>query len=172
MNTRPGVDEYLPAAEQYISLVPEGNLFNILQDQHRKTLEFLRNLTEEKAGYRYAEGKWSVKSIIGHIADVERLWNYRLLRIARGDAREFAGYDRDLFVRNACCDELTMAEVLNDYSAVRQATLSLLANLKGPAFTRRGQFNGQPLSARAAAFIIAGHETHHINVIKSKYFTS
>lgn len=171
MNSRPGSDEYLPSAEQYISLVPAGNLHDILQSQHDQTMIQLQELSEEQAGYRYAEGKWSLKTVVGHITDVERLWNYRILRIARGDAREFTGYDRDIFAQYAPFDNLPIAEVLRDYSAVRHSTLSLIGNLQEQALLRRGEFQGHPLTARAAAFVIAGHETHHMNVIKAKYLS-
>lgn len=169
MNTRPTSDEYLPIAEQYIRLVPDGNLVYILQNQHDQSLLLLKSLSEEQSVYRYAEGKWALKTVVGHIIDVERLWNYRILRIARGDARELPGYDRDTFAKLAPFDDLALAEVLEDFSAVRKSTLTLIGNLREEAFLRRGEFNGHPLSARAAAFIIAGHETHHMNVIKTKY---
>lgn len=84
MNTRPDSHEYLPLAEPYVSLVPEGSITEILQQQHDETLKSLSDLTEEQANYKYAEGKWSLKQVVGHIADVERLWNYRILYIARG----------------------------------------------------------------------------------------
>lgn len=169
MNTRPEPNEYVPAAEQYISLVPEGSLQHILQQQQEVTLQLLQDLSEEQAGFSYAEGKWSIKAVVGHIADVERLWNYRLLRIARGDARGFSGYDRDIFVQNGRCDELILADILADYSAVRQSTLTLLKNLREEALLRLGEFNGHPLSARAAAFVIAGHEIHHMSIIQTRY---
>jgi uncharacterized damage-inducible protein DinB len=169
MDIRPKSDEYLPMAELYISLVPDGNLANILRNQHDQTLALLEKLSEEQAGYQYAEGKWSIKTVVGHIADVERLWNYRILRIARGDAREFPGYDREVFAISAASDKLALDAVLEDFSAVRKSTLTLLRNLSGEALALRGEFQKHPLSARAAAFIIAGHETHHMNVIRARY---
>lgn len=169
MNNRPGSDEYLPLAEPYIRLVPDGILQDILRSQHDQTIFLLQGLSEEQAGYRYAEGKWSLKTVLGHIADVERLWNYRILRIARGDARELPGYDRDIFAQHAPFEGLSIANVLLDYSAVRQSTLTLISNLNEQDILRRGEFNNHQWTARAAAFVIAGHETHHINVIKSKY---
>ncbi|MEK3917896.1 DinB family protein [Paenibacillus sp. FSL H7-0331] len=169
MNTRPKSDEYLPKYEQYIRLVPDGNLVDILRNLHDQSLLLLKDLSEEQGVFQYAEGKWALKTVVGHITDVERLWNYRILRIARGDARELPGYDRDTFAKLASFDDLALAEVLVDFSAVRQSTLTLIGNLREEAFLRSGEFNGHPLSARAAAFIIAGHETHHMNVIKTKY---
>lgn len=171
MITKPQSDEYLPIAEQYIRLVPDGDLMNILPNQHDQSLLLLKDLSEEQALYKYAEGKWSIKTVVGHITDVERLWNYRILRISRGDARELPGYDRDIFAKFASFDDLNLAEVLADFSAVRRSTLTLICHLSDEALLRRGEFNGHPLSARAAAFIIAGHETHHMNVIKTNYLS-
>ncbi|MGV2805328.1 DUF664 domain-containing protein, partial [Clostridium perfringens] len=122
MNTRPDSNEYLLLAEKYVSLVPEGHIAEVLQRQHDETLRSLSDLTEEQANVRYAEGKWSLKQVVGHIADVECLWNYRILYIARGDAREFSGYDRESFVQNSPFSHLPLREALKDYAAVRQST--------------------------------------------------
>ncbi|AWP29681.1 squalene--hopene cyclase [Paenibacillus glucanolyticus] len=171
MNTRPDSHEYLPLAEPYVSLVPEGSITEILQQQHDETLKSLSDLTEEQANYKYAEGKWSLKQVVGHIADVERLWNYRILYIARGDAREFSGYDREIFVRNSPFGSLPLREALKDYAAVRQSSITLIGSLTEEALLREGTFNNYPLSARAAAYVIAGHELHHLNILRDKYLT-
>ncbi|ANY73055.1 squalene--hopene cyclase [Paenibacillus ihbetae] len=172
MNTRPDPTEYLPLAEKYIRLVPDGNIVDVLQELHDDTLKTLGDLTEEQAAYRYAEGKWSLKQVVGHIADGERLWSYRLLHIARGDAREFCGYDREAFVQNSPFASLPLKEVLRDYSAVRMSTLTLVGSLTEKGMLAQGSFNNYPLSARAAAYIIAGHEIHHMNLIRDKYLRS
>lgn len=169
MKTRPNSDEFPIIVDKYIKMVPDGNLLAILKDQHDQTSILLKHLTEQQANYKYAEGKWSLKTVIGHIADVERLWSYRLLRIGRGDARELPGYDRDIFAKSASLDHIQLKSILEDYSAVRQSTLTLLKNLHEEALARRGEFNSYSLSARAAAYIIAGHERHHISIVKSKY---
>lgn len=166
---RPEKSEYLPLAQKYIDLVPDGNIVDVLQQQNEESVLLLSALTEDQANFQYAPDKWSVKTVIGHIADVERLWSYRILRIARGDARELAGYDRDIFAEMSSCDSLPLYKVLNDYTAVRKSTISLIENLSEEAIVRVGEFNGHMLSARASMYIIAGHETHHINIIKSKY---
>ncbi|CAH1202498.1 hypothetical protein PAECIP111893_01811 [Paenibacillus plantiphilus] len=171
MNTRPDSNEYVPLAEKYISLVPGGSLPDILQEQLEASLQLLGELSEEQAAYRYAEGKWSLKQVMGHIADVERLWNYRILRIARGDVHELHGYDRDIFTQNSPFEGLPFAAVLKDYAAVRQSTITLVGSLTNDALLRLGEFNGHPLSARAAAYVIAGHEIHHLNVIREKYLS-
>lgn len=132
-------------------------------------ITFLQELSEEQAAFRYAEGKWSLKTVIGHIADVERLWNYRILRIVRGDVRELPGYDRDVFAVSAPFEGLSVIEVLKDYSAVRQSTITLISNLSEEAFSRRGDFQNHSFTALAMAYIIDGHENHHLNVIKARY---
>lgn len=172
MNTRPQSNEYLPLAEKYVRLVPDGHIVDILQEQHDETLSTLSELSEEQADYRYAEGKWSLRQVIGHIADVERLWSYRILHIARGDAREFCGYDREAFAQNSPFSSLPLREALRDYSAVRLSTLTLVGSLSEKALLAEGTFNNYPLSARAAAYVIAGHELHHMNLIRDKYFIS
>ncbi|WP_036718702.1 DinB family protein [Paenibacillus sp. JCM 10914] len=171
MNTYPDSSEYSPHAEGYVRLVSEGNITQILLQQHDDTLQALSDLTEEQADYRYAPNKWSLKQVIGHIADMERLWNYRILYIARGDAREFSGYDREVFVQNSPFAALPLREVLKDYSAVRQSTATLVGSLPEEALIRQGMFNNYPLSARAAAYVIAGHELHHMNMIRDQYLT-
>lgn len=166
---KPNTNEYVPLAEKYISLVPDGSLCDILQKQQDDTLSLLSGLSEEQADYSYAPGKWSVKQVIGHIADVERLWSYRVMRISRGDAREFPGYDRDVFVQHSPANHIPFKEVLRDYAAVRQSTITLIAHLPEEALQRLGEFSEHPLSARAAAYVIAGHEAHHLSIIKERY---
>ncbi|WP_256758485.1 DinB family protein [Cohnella sp. WQ 127256] len=169
MIARPESHEYIPLIEKYLSLVPEGNLVEIMMQQHDDTLAVLKSLSEEQASYRYAEGKWSIKQVVGHIADVERLWNYRILRIARGDSQVLSGYNRDVFTDNSPFELLPASYVIADYSAVRKSTITLVDSLTEDALLRQGEFNEYPLSARAAAFFIAGHETHHMQMIRTKY---
>ncbi|URN93785.1 MAG: GNAT family N-acetyltransferase [Candidatus Pristimantibacillus lignocellulolyticus] len=169
MITRPDQNEYLLLAKKYVDLVPDGNIINILRKQKEDNISFLSKLTEEEAMFRYAQDKWTIKTVIGHIADVERLWSYRLLRIARSDVRELPGYDRDIFAEMSSCDHLPLTKVLDDYCAVRNSSISLVDNLTKEAITRVGNFNDHVLSARAIIYIIVGHETHHLNIIKSKY---
>ncbi|MNC60675.1 DinB superfamily protein [compost metagenome] len=129
----------------------------------------LSDLNEDKGNYRYAPDKWTLKSVIGHIADVERLASYRTLRIARGDVGVLSGYDRDLFVENSSLDTVSLTNVLRDYEAVRKATISLIDNLPEKAIVNVGEFNNHPLSVRASIYMIAGHDIHHLNMISSRY---
>lgn len=169
MIIRPDESEYFPLVKKYIDLVPEGNIVSILRKQNEENISSLSKLNEDNANFRYAPDKWTIKTVIGHIADVERLWSYRILRIARGDVRELPGYDRDIFAKMSSYDNLPLSNILNDYCAVRNSTISLIDNLTEDAITRVGKLNDQVLSVRAIIHIIVGHETHHINIIKSKY---
>ncbi|MFC4777762.1 DinB family protein [Paenibacillus sp. GCM10023252] len=169
MLIRPSENEYLPAAQTYIDLVPDGNLLEILKSQMEQTKRLLAGLSEQQSLFKYAQDKWTIKSVVGHISDVERLWNYRILRIVRNDVRELPGYDRDVFAQEAPFHDMALQDVMDDMVAVRMSTLTLLHPLPESVFIRYGEFNGQRLSARAAAYIIAGHEAHHMNVIRTRY---
>lgn len=169
MSQRPATGEYTPYYGQYIGLVPEGELTEILANQLEEMTRFLTSLTEEQAKHRYAEGKWSIKEVIGHIADTERVMAYRLLRIARGDQTPLPGFDQDLLMNGIAFDTYTIAELLEDYTAVRQASLTLLRGLPAEAWTRTGMVSDNPTTARAVAYVLAGHELHHLKIINERY---
>jgi hypothetical protein len=169
MNKRPELNEYLPYFDTYVRLVPDGDIINILMSQLQKITSLLSELSEQQGNYRYAEGKWSIKEVIGHVADNERVWSYRLLRIARNNAKVFTGYEEDIFAAHATFDKWSIADVIEDYSAVRYSTVSLLKGLPESAWIRQGILYDHPLTARASAYVIAGHESHHLNVINERY---
>ena len=171
MNQRPSEQEYAPPVHRYVSIVPEGAILSIIEAQHASTIALLNGLSPEQADYRYAEGKWSVKEVIGHVTDNERVWAYRLLRIARGDAQGLIGYDENVFAAHAPFASLPLADVIAEYDAVRRSTLYLLRALAPEDWSSRGDFAGHPLTVRAAAYMIAGHEAHHINVINERYLS-
>ncbi|WP_308637979.1 DinB family protein [Paenibacillus silvisoli] len=169
MLNRPSADEYGAHFGTYIALAPDGDLQQHLLTARSQTAELFTSLTEEQAAYRYAEGKWSVKEVLGHIADTERVMSYRLLRIARGDQTPLPGFDENTFVAGASFDDRTVAELVEDYEAVRGATLSLLRGLSPGAFLRKGTASNTGITARALAYVIAGHELHHLNVVRERY---
>lgn len=169
MNQRPAKEEYATYYGQYIDLVPEGELRTILVKQLDDTCRFLSGLTEEKANYRYAEGKWSLKEVIGHITDTERVMSYRLLRIARGDTTPLPGFDQDLFMNGTAFQSCSIAELLEDYTAVRHATITLLRGLSAESLGRSGIVSDNKTTAKALAYVISGHELHHLNVINERY---
>lgn len=169
MLQRPSIEEYSPYHEQYIGLVGEGSVIEILAKQLVNTTELLSDISEAQANYRYAAGKWTLKEVIGHISDNERVMSYRLLRVARGDKTPLAGYDQDVFMSGASFQAWTLPQVIEDYISVRRSTLTLLRGVSDEAWLRKGIANDNSISARAQAYIIAGHELHHIKVIQDKY---
>lgn len=169
MTIRPKQDEYNPYYETYIGIVPEGEVGDMLRAAEAKTLELFAGLTEEQADYRYAPGKWSLKEVLGHINDNERVMAYRLLRIARGDQTPLPGYDQDVLIANAGFAERSLASLVAEYQTIRQSTLPLVDNLTAEAWARMGNMSDHPVSARAIGYILVGHERHHIEVIKQRY---
>ncbi|BCC18633.1 hypothetical protein BCM0075_3403 [Bacillus cereus] len=130
MNQRPSEEEYAGSSGEYIRLVPDGNIIDILLAQEKQMTELLASLTESQAAYRYAEGKWTLKEVVGHITDAERVMTYRLLRFARGDQTPLTGFDQELFIPPF--GSWTTAQLAEDYRAVRQSTITLL---RGPSRT-------------------------------------
>jgi len=169
MNNRPAQEEYSTYFDEYVRLVPMGNIQDILRQQLRTTSDFLAQIPEVNGNYRYAPGKWSLKQVIGHINDNERIMSYRLLRFARGDETALAGYDQDTLMTGISFDSHTIAELIEDYVAVRQATLTLLRGLSEEAWYRSGTASENKITVNAQAYVIAGHELHHLNIIQEKY---
>ncbi|MCU6795511.1 DinB family protein [Paenibacillus sp. WQ 127069] len=169
MSIRPAYDEYNEYFERYVKLVPEGNIREILTQSLKRTTDVFSTITEDQANYQYAPGKWKLKEVLGHITDNERIMSYRLLRIARGDKTPLSGYDQDDLMSGASFDTCPMSDLLEDYAVVRQATLTLLRGLSEDAWARRGIVNGNESSTKAWAYIIAGHELHHMNTVKERY---
>ncbi|WJH33394.1 DinB family protein [Paenibacillus sp. CC-CFT747] len=169
MNQRPSEEEYAGDFGYYIRLVPEGNIIDILLAQEKQMTELLASLTESQGAYRYAEGKWMLKEVVGHIADGERVMTYRLLRFARGDQTPLPGFDQELFI--SPFENWTMPQLAEDYRAVRQSTIALLRGLPEEAWSRKGTANNVSVTARAIAYGIAGHELHHMGVIRNRYLS-
>jgi hypothetical protein len=171
MLKRPESNEYSPYHTGYIIQVPEGELIQILEQQVKDTILLLNNVSAEKAGFRYAPEKWSIKEVIGHMTDTERIMTYRLLRFSRGDDTALAGFEEDAYVRGAAFDSAFLEDLLENLAAVRKSTLALLKSLAPEAFLRTGSANQNVLSVRAIAYIIAGHELHHRNVLIERYLS-
>src|SRR5580693_2360331 len=169
---RPQSGEYAPYYDRYISLVQGDDILNTLDQQRRDTMLLLSCRDEADGDYRYAPEKWSAKEVLGHVCDTERVFAYRALRIARADATPMAGFEQDDYVRNGPFAQRPVADLVEDFIAVRRATLSLLRNLDEAAWTRRGIANKSEISVRALAYIIAGHELHHRRILEEKYFAA
>lgn len=166
---RPESGEYAPYYGTYISKVTAPDLARALEAQLASTTSLLAGLTEAQAAYRYAPGKWTLREVIGHLADAERIFAYRLLCIARGDTTPLPGFDENTYVPAGEFERRPIASVAAEFGAIRMATLALLESLSAAALARMGTASGKPVSARALAWIIAGHEIHHLGVIRERY---
>jgi hypothetical protein len=167
---RPQPGEYAPYYDRYIALIEGEDILGTLDEQRRKTVLLLSGRGEAEGEFRYAPEKWSAKEVLGHVNDTERIFAYRALRIARADATPMEGFEQDDYVRNGPFARRPLADLIEDYIAVRRATLSLLRNLHEAAWTRRGVANKNEITVRALAYIIAGHELHHRRILEEKYF--
>jgi uncharacterized damage-inducible protein DinB len=170
--TRPDATEYAAPYETYVRLVPDGNIVTLLGRQMDETLALLRDVPESVGETRHAPYTWSVKEVVGHIADCERIFAGRAFRFARGDTTELPGMDEHLYIRHARSDARTLTDLLDEYEAIRRSTRLFFRSLDDEAWLRSGVANGFPVTVRALASIIAGHERHHVNILRSRLTTS
>jgi len=167
---KPKEGEYNPYAIMYIRLLPDdGLIIKHLNENFKTVKNFILSVPEEKLLYRYAENKWTIKEMLVHIMDDERIYAYRALRIARNDKTELPGFEQDDYVPYSRANERSLKNILNEYATIRRATISLFENLNEAAFLRTGTANGHIVSVRALAYHIAGHELHHMNIIRERY---
>ncbi len=171
MIARPEPGEYAPYYDRYISLIAGTDILGTLDAQRRQMMLLLSGRDESDGDFRYAPEKWSAKEVLGHVCDTERIFAYRALRIARGDQTPMASFEQDDYVKNGPFAREPLAEIVEDYIAVRRATLTLLRNLDEAAWMRRGVANKNEVSVRALAYMIAGHEVHHRRILEEKYFS-
>ena len=165
----PASDEYAPYYERYIALLPEGDIIQVLEKQLRETTALLDTLSEEQALHRYAEGKWSIKEVVGHIIDTERVFAYRGLCFARGDNTPLPGFEQDDYVTHADFDIRPTASLAGEFSSLRMSNIFLFSTWSEAVQARRGTASGFSVTARAIPYILAGHERHHLNIIREKY---
>lgn len=166
---RPQKGDYALYYEKYIDLVPGGDFLEILREQHRELTGLLSPLTDGQAEFRYAPEKWSIKEVVGHINDAERIFAYRLLRIARGDQTPLASFDQDPYIATGNFSARALPDLLQEFSTVREATISLSRSLDDAAWARRGVASQKEITVPAIAFIIAGHERHHRIILQERY---
>ncbi len=166
MIARPESNEYAPYYGNYIGKVPNGDLLNFLERQSGDYFGLLNDLDDDQASAAPAPGKWSVKQVLGHINDAERVFAYRALRFARGDQRELQGFEQDDYVAAANSNARSTNELLAELKSIRGATLSLLESLNEEESKRTGIASGNPVSVRALAYIIGGHAQHHLELLR------
>lgn len=166
---RPEPNDYASFYAGYVSLVPEDDVMSVIETQSSEIQKLLASLDDAKASYRYAQGKWSVKEVFGHLVDAERVFGYRALCISRGDQNALPGFDEQEYTRNANFDAWKVGDLAELYALVRRANIVFFRNLPDEAWERRGIANNSPITVRALAFIIAGHERHHLKVLRERY---
>jgi hypothetical protein len=167
--SRPGADEYAPFYQPYLDALPAGDLLELLEHQLSGTALLLEGLPADRGDHRYAPGKWTVKEVVGHLADSERVFNYRALRFARADESPVSGFDENAWVPAGNFGARTLGDMAAEFAAVRRATLAFVRSLDDDAAMRRGTANGRVVSVRALVAIVAGHERHHLKVLKERY---
>ena len=171
MMSRPEKNEYAAYYETYVSLVEETDIVSVMENQLSEVRDLLAGISEEKSNFRYGEGKWSIKELLGHLIDGERIFAYRALRIARDDQTPIEGYEQDDYIKNAEFAKCSLADLGEEFTLVRKANVLMFRNLSETAWHRRGMANNKEISVRALAYISAGHEIYHVNILKERYLS-
>jgi len=166
---RPDATEYAPYCGTYVGKVPDGDLLELLERQRRETQNLLAGLSDTQALHRYAPGKWSIKEVVGHLMDSERVFCYRALRFARADEKPLQGFDEKAWVPAGSFDARPLADLAAELEAVRRATIALFGGFDAAALARKGTANNNEVTVRALAWIVAGHERHHVAILRERY---
>ncbi len=167
--TRPLPGECAEGYAPYLAVAPEGDALALLKSQLEEVTTLYAGLSEAQGTYRYAPGKWSMKDLLQHLSDAERIFAYRCLRIGRGDATPLPGFDENAFAAAASADGRSLADLLTDFRATHLASLELFRSLPDKAWAQQGVSNGRSLTARCVPFICLGHAAHHIAVVRERY---
>ena len=167
---RPESTEYAEFYAGYVSKVPGTDAVSVLESQRLQMVQLFAARSERDGSFRYAPGKWTVKEVLGHITDTERIFTYRALRIARGDQTPLASFEQDDYVKNGGCGERTLAGLAEEFALVRAASIALFRSFPEAAWTRRGVASQKEVTVRALAFITAGHQIHHRLILEERYF--
>ncbi|MDO9274983.1 MAG: DinB family protein [Lutibacter sp.] len=162
-------NEYNPHYKHYILELGEVDLFEVLNASFEDLLKTIKNLPEEKLLFRYEEGKWTIKELVQHLIDTERIMGYRALRFSRNDATELQGFDENWYVDNSYGNDRNAIDLLEEFTCTRKASISLFKSFTNEMLTLSGTANGSDVTVRALGFIIAGHQMHHLKIIKERY---
>jgi len=167
MMSRPERAEYADFYASYIALVPDAPIEEFLLKQWDDLVAFLQGIPEDAASTRPAEGKWSIKEVLGHLCDTERVMSYRMMRFARGDQKELQGFEQDDYVAAGDFNSRVRHDLMVEFKNIRGATIALVGSISPEAEVRTGIANGKTVSVRALAYIISGHAQHHLNLMKA-----
>jgi hypothetical protein len=169
MPGRPQAGEAAPYYSKYIDRIPEEDVLGVLQGQLEETVRYLEGISEERSRHRYQPDKWSVRQVLSHVNDTERVFAFRAFWFARGFTSALPDYDQDVCGRGARADEVPWARHVQEFRAVRAATIDLFRNLPPEAWSRQGVASGNSFTVRALAYIVAGHVAHHLAVMWARY---
>ncbi len=172
MIARPDATEYAPFYSGYVNAVPEGDLIALLERQGDETLRLLGGITETKSQERYAPGKWTIREVAGHMIDAERVFTYRALTFARADPGPLPSFDENAWAGSSNAGSRTMRELGQEFSVLRASTLSLFRGFTEESFARSGIASKHAITVRALAYIVAGHERHHVKILRDRYLSS
>ncbi len=167
--SRPLENEYAPDNQNYVSQAPEEDILPAMRSQVDALDVLLDRVAPDRETYRYAEGKWSIREIIGHLIDGERVFGYRALCIARGETQNLPGFDQDQYMLTAPFDRIDLEDLLSEFRLVRLSNIAMLRTLDEATWMRMGTANGSPVSVRALAYIMVGHTRHHMGVLRERY---
>lgn len=169
---RPAQSEFAPYYGTYVNAMPDGDIVAALADQGEETFALLSALSENDGSFRYAPGKWSIRDLVQHLADSERVFAYRALRFARGDQTSLPGFDQEPYAQAAKADRRPLGELAAELRDIRRTTLALVRSFDEEMLSRSGVASGNLMSVRALVWVIAGHERHHLNVLRERYLSA
>jgi len=166
---RPGSSEYAPFYHGYVSSVPDGDVVDFLRTGGRELVSAIAAIPDERGGFRYAADKWTIREVVGHLIDAERIFTYRALRVARGDETPLPGFEENSYVRTAGSDARTITDLAEELRIVRESSVRLFDSLPVDAWARRGTASNAGITVRAIAYIVAGHAAHHLRILRERY---
>ncbi|MCX7798461.1 MAG: DinB family protein [Melioribacter sp.] len=166
---RPKENEYAPYYKQYIELILSDNIIEVLEEQLKFAENLFSKIDEAKSNYRYAEKKWSIKEVLGHLVDSERIFSCRALRVSRNDPSHLVTFDENLFIAESSYSSIPFRDIIEEFLLLRKATILMFKGMSEEVMQRKGIINGMDITVRAIAYIIAGHTLHHFNVIQERY---
>ncbi|MCY7348060.1 MAG: DinB family protein [Pyrinomonadaceae bacterium] len=169
MNARPEKDEYAEFYETYVSLVEETDIISALQNQPEDLKRLLAEVSAEEENFRYAEDKWSIRELLGHVVDGERVFSYRALRISRHDTTPLAGFEENFYVANSNFPNIKLADLIEEFTLLRQSNVFLFKSLTGEMWKKTGTASDAVISVSALAFIMVGHVRHHARILRERY---
>ncbi|HSI88277.1 MAG TPA: DinB family protein [Pyrinomonadaceae bacterium] len=166
---RPENNEYAPYYEGYVSSIPEPDVLSVLREQPKELTALFAGMPEHRGSFAYAPGKWTIKELLGHIIDAERVFAYRAHRFSHGDTTALSSFDQDIYVRNGRSNERTLESLILEFSFLRLANMELAKTLRDADLDLTGTASGADVTVRALLYIMAGHVRHHMNIIRERY---